>query len=122
LDGHSVEDRRNSASSGRRGVGLDFDRWRRLISGNRLSWLVTTYATRAVVFFACVRSANSGHVAVLQRQVLRRALVFGLSVSSVEPTSFAVDAESLIHRCTVYFVQPNRTDRSGDPSSEWPLP
>ena len=35
---------------------------------------------------------------------------------------FAVDAESLIHICTVYFVQPNRTGRSGDPSSEWPLP
>ena len=106
-------DRGEFSVSGHRVVGWDYDRWRRLISGNRLSWLVFMRATCAVVFLACDRSANTGHVAVPRGQDLRRALVIGLSVSSVEPMSFAVDAESLIHKlygvlCTAH---PYRSQR-----------
>ena len=107
--------------SGRRGVGLAFDRWRRLFPGNRLSWLVFKCAIRAVVCLACVRSANSGHVATCSGRVCGE-LWCSACQSPQWSRRFAVDAEVLIHKCTVYFVQPNRTDRSGDPSSEWPLP
>ena len=75
----------------------------------------------SVVYLACDRSANTGHVAIPLCQDLWRALVIGLSVSSVEPVSLRW-SEFLIHSCTVYVVQPSRTGRSGGPSSEWPLP